>query len=69
LDKISDRTSEHKVYFDPERKRAVKQTLPGQFGWMPKLDHGRWTLGIAKPLDYLRRWQLFNQVFGDNVRL
>lgn len=68
LAKISDRTSEHVVYFDPGQERAVKQTLPGQFGWMPKLENGRWTLGIAKPLDYLRRWQLFNKVFDDDVR-
>jgi hypothetical protein len=69
LDKVSDHTSEHTVYFDPTQNRAVKRTLPGQFGWLPKLDNGRWTLGIAKPLDYLRRWELFNKVFGDDVRL
>lgn len=69
LSLVSDCTSEHKVYFDSDRNRAVKQTLPGQFGWVPSRDHGRWTLGIAKPLDYLLRWILFNIVFGDAVEL
>jgi hypothetical protein len=66
---LSDRTSEHKVFFDLTRKRAIKQTLPGQFGWIPKLDQSRWTLGIATPLDYLNRWLLFNLVLGDDVQL
>lgn len=66
---VSERTSEHKVYFDPLHNRAVKQTWPGQFGWVPKLENGRWSLGIAEPLDYLERWILFNKVFGDEVRL
>ena len=69
LSLVSSQTSEHIVYFDPSSNRAVKQTLPGQFGWIPKLENGRWTLGIAQPLDYLRRWLLFNQAFGDDVRL
>jgi hypothetical protein len=66
---VSEGTSEHKVFFDPARNRAIKQTLPGQFGWFPKLDHSRWTLGIATPLDYLERWILFNIIFADDVRL
>ncbi|MDB6021511.1 MAG: hypothetical protein JWQ04_1368 [Pedosphaera sp.] len=69
LQSVSNRTSEHKVYFDPVWNRAIKQTLPGQFGWAPRLDDGRWTLGIARPLDYLHRWNLFNKVFGDDVQL
>src|SRR5262249_50270083 len=69
LQLVSDRTSEHKVFFDPIHNRAIKQTWPGQFGWVPECHNKRWSLGIAKPLDYLDRWILFNEVFGDDVRL
>jgi hypothetical protein len=60
---ISQSTSEHTVYFDSAQNRAIKVTFPGEFGWMPTLDNGRWNLGVATPLDYLRRWQLFNEAF------
>jgi hypothetical protein len=69
LQLVSDSTSEHTVRYDESRKRAIKETFPDEFGWVPILDSGRWTAGIARPLDYIRRWQLFNQVFGDSVRL
>ena len=69
LQLVSDSTSEHVVRYDESEKRAIKETFPDEFGWMPILDSGRWTAGIAKPLDYMRRWQLFNQVFSDSVRL
>ncbi len=66
---VSNTTSEHRVYFDAVQNRAVKVTLAGEFGWIPSFDNGRWNLGVATPLDYLRRWHLFNEVFGDDVRL
>ena len=69
LHPVSISTSEHTVYYDAAQNRAVKVTFPGEFGWVPAFDNGRWNLGIAMPLDYLRRWQLFNLVFGDDVRL
>lgn len=69
FDLVSDRTSEHKVYFDPASSRAVKHTHPGEFGWTPVLVNDRWTLAIAQPLDYLRRWMIFNEIFDDDVRL
>ncbi|HZM02143.1 MAG TPA: hypothetical protein VFC44_03880 [Candidatus Saccharimonadales bacterium] len=66
---VSNDTSEHTVYYDTDQNRAVKVTFPGEFGWKPTLEKGRWNLGVAAPLDYLRRWRLFNEVFGDDVRL
>jgi hypothetical protein len=69
LRKVSQHTSEHVIYYDEAANRAIKHTHPGQFGWVPKLDNDRWTLGISQPLDYLKRWRLFNEVFGDDVRL
>jgi hypothetical protein len=66
---VSNSTSEHTVYYDPAQNRAIKVTLPGEFGWVPTLANGRWNLGVATPLEYLRRWQLFNEVFGDDAQL
>jgi len=69
LQRVSNSTSEHTVYYDPAQNRAIKVTLPGEFGWVPILDNRRWNLGVATPLEYLRRWHLFNEVFGDDAQL
>jgi hypothetical protein len=50
---------EHQVWFG---KNSVKKaTFPGRFG--SSLD------GLATPLEYLRRWSLSNEIFGDEARL
>jgi hypothetical protein len=66
---VSSATSEHKIYFDAATNRALKQTLPGEFGYLPAEANGRWSLDVATPLDYLRRWHLFNHVFHGDVWL
>lgn len=50
---------EHQVWFGKNSVR--KATFPGRFG--SSLD------GLATPLEYLRRWSLSNEIFGDDARL
>lgn len=65
---FSEHTFEHFIYHDPNAHRAIKVTRPGQFGIIPIRSSGRWTFSDASPVDYLRRWRLFNAVFEDQVR-
>jgi hypothetical protein len=50
---------EHQVWFG--NSFVKKATFPGRFG--SSLD------GLATPLEYLRRWSLSNEIFGDDARL
>ncbi len=57
--------SEHKVWFLPEESRFVKVTRPDFFGRsvLYRQDED----SHASPIAYLERWQLHNELFGDNV--
>lgn len=45
-------------------------THPDFFGWVPSSGpDGRPEIVEATPLDYIRRWQLANEVLGDDVKL
>ena len=55
--------AEHEVFFDPDIQLAIKVTRPGAFGHSvvgPSLS--------ALPSEYLSRWTLHNQIFGESVR-
>jgi len=69
LKPISSHTSEHEVRYRIADHRAVKRTWPGTFGNMPKLVDGHWQPSPATPREYLDRWVLQNELFGDDVKL
>jgi|GEM_PF-699569 len=69
LKPISSHTSEHEVRYRIADHRAVKRTWPGTFGNLPKLVDGHWQPAPATPREYLHRWALQNELFGDEVRL
>jgi hypothetical protein len=55
--------AEHEVFFDPDTQLAIKVTRPGAFG------HSVVGPGLsALPSEYLTRWALHNQLFGESVR-
>ena len=70
---------EHRVRLDHASKRVYKCTHPESYGGGPQINFDldpvtdrpqqRLVLGKATPMQYLVRWQLFNEVFGDEVRL
>ncbi|MEX2580477.1 MAG: hypothetical protein WD342_15570 [Verrucomicrobiales bacterium] len=66
---ITDSTAEHEVRFRDEDARAVKRTLPGTFGNVPKPIDGEWVQAPTTPSDYLLRLALQNQFFDDALRL
>lgn len=65
----SSNTSEHEVRYRIADHRAVKRTWPGTFGNLPTLVDGHWHPSPATPREYLHRWALQNELFGDEVRL
>lgn len=69
LSLISDSTSEHEVRYRPDDDRAVKMTLPGTFGFVPKKMEGVWRHSPATPREYLLRVALQNGIFADDIRL
>ncbi|MBE7493755.1 MAG: ATP-binding cassette domain-containing protein [Verrucomicrobiaceae bacterium] len=54
---------EHRVYYDESRQRAIKVTNTGSCG----LGYLDGEAVPALPLDYLERWHLQNEIFGDTV--
>jgi hypothetical protein len=62
-------TSEHEVRYRLADHRAVKRTWPGTFGNLPTMVDGHWQPAPATPREYLHRWALQNELFGDEVRL
>jgi oligopeptide/dipeptide ABC transporter ATP-binding protein len=57
--------AEHRIYFDSARQCAIKLTNTGQAGMT-------YCFGepvAATPFEYLRRWQMHNELFGDQVWL
>ena len=57
--------NEHQVWFLPEESRFIKVTWPDFFGLsvLYRQDED----SHASPIAYLERWQLHNELFGDNV--
>ncbi|MGH7975890.1 MAG: helix-hairpin-helix domain-containing protein, partial [Limisphaerales bacterium] len=66
---VASGTAEHDVRFRAEDGRAVKRTLPGTFGFVPRLRDGKWISIPATPAEYLQRIQVQNEVFADDARL
>lgn len=64
LEKHPGTTAEHETFFRESDNRAVKRTYPGTFG--VRMD-GK--MRGSTPADYLRRVELFNEVFGADVRV
>jgi hypothetical protein len=60
-----DEGNEHQVWFLPESASFLKATWPDFFGLLvihsPSEEHK------ASPIDYLERWHLHNEIFGDGV--
>jgi len=68
LEPVSTGSAEHEVRYRPEDNRAVKRTYPGTFGFRPELRQGKWVSVPADPASYLRRFQLQNALFADDVQ-
>jgi hypothetical protein len=66
---VTDATAEHKVYYDAESDRAVKVTEPGGYGTAYHVENGRLLPTPASPWEYARRWEDFNRLFDDDVRI
>ncbi len=66
---IASGSAEHEVRYRAEDNRAVKRTHPGTFGFRPEFQNDKWVSVPATPLAYLRRFQLQNELFVDDVRL
>jgi len=60
-----DEGNEHQVWFQQETQSYLKATWPGFFGLLvihrPHEEHK------ASPVAYLERWELHNDVFGDQI--
>lgn len=60
-----DEGNEHQVWFLPESASFLKATWADFFGLLvihsPSEEHK------ASPIDYLERWHLHNEIFGDGV--
>ncbi len=69
LDRVSNSTSEHEVFYRAEDSRAVKRTWPGVYGQIPTLAHGKLDRRNATPSEYLSRMALHVAVFGSDIRL
>lgn len=67
LELVSKATAENEVFYRAADHRAVKKTWPGTFGFVPKKSNAGWVPSPATPLEYLRRLELQNTLFGDNI--
>lgn len=65
LEKIEVPSTEHDVFNRVSDRRVVKCTHPGSFGYINDQLNGR--ARRATPLAYLRRLELMNEVFGDDL--
>ncbi len=61
----SDEGNEHQVWFLEETHTFLKATWPGFFGL--KVIQRPDESDRASPIDYLERWHLHNQLFGDRI--
>lgn len=66
---VANNTAEHEVRYRRSDHRAIKKTLVGSFGNIPKLEDEGWILAPATPSQYLHRLALQNEWFGDALRL
>ncbi|MDF1811149.1 MAG: hypothetical protein P1V20_03015 [Verrucomicrobiales bacterium] len=57
--------NEHKVWFIEDRNVYLKITWPNFFGKL--VVHRPDEAADASPIQYLERWHLHNEIFGDNV--
>jgi hypothetical protein len=57
--------NEHQVWYRPEAKEVLKATWPDFFGLL--VIHRPHEEPKASPIDYLERWLLHNEIFGDQV--
>lgn len=62
-------STENEVRFRTEDDRAIKKTHAGTYGFIPRLEDGRWQQSPATPLEYLTRCLLQNRFFCDDLRL
>jgi hypothetical protein len=60
-----DEGNEHQVWFSPSSSIYLKATWPSFFGML--VIHRNNEEPKASPIDYLERWQLHNELFGDSV--
>jgi len=60
-----DEGNEHQVWFQPESLSFLKATWPNHFGMLVVHRHDEEPQ--ASPIDYLERWHLHNEIFGDSV--
>ena len=58
--------NEHQVWYRPQSKTVLKATWPDFFGLL--VIHRPSEERKASPIDYLERWSLHNELFGDDVR-
>lgn len=79
LAKIEGGGQEHRVWHDLKRRRYLKVTHAGRYGWTAMMDcrYNKRTqedepyigMGDALPLEYLDRLNLQNVVFADDIQL
>lgn len=62
----SDEGNEHQVWFLEDTQHFLKATWPGFYGL--NVVHRADEEERASPIDYLERWLLHNQLFGDKIR-
>ena len=60
-----DEGNEHQVWFDSKSSTYLKATWPDFYGML--VIHRNNEEPKASPIDYLERWQLHNELFGDSV--
>lgn len=61
--------NEHTVVVQPDERRVIKLTHPDRFGKAYPRIGGRTVYQEATPLEYLVRWRVCNEAFGDDVWL
>lgn len=57
--------NEHQVWFQTESNRYLKATWPGFFG--KRVVHAPDDSPDSSPIEYLERWHLHNELFGDSI--
>jgi hypothetical protein len=60
-----DEGNEHQIWYLPDTRCVLKATWPDFFGLL--VIHRQTEEHRASPIAYLERWQLHNEVFGDDV--
>lgn len=71
------KTNEHTIRIDEETGRYWKYTIGDGYGYIPSISQrtvfgqtfSRLTVSEASPSQYLRRVELMNRIFGDDIRI